>query len=85
MGLSVILIDQNAALISGCVDEAHAMDKGRIVTTLTSDESRDESRLTDVLSLLITSDPEDRRTTEMDRDSAPDRPARDVGNHDGKF
>ena len=58
MGLSVILIDQNAALISKCVDQAHAMDKGQIIATLDAAEVRDESRLTEVLSLLIASDQE---------------------------
>ena len=58
MGLSVILIDQNAALISKCVDQAHAMDKGQIIATLDAVEARDESRLTEVLSLLIASDQE---------------------------
>ena len=52
MGLSVILIDQNAALISACVDQAYAMNKGEIISTLSAEEVQDESRLTEVLSLL---------------------------------
>ncbi len=52
MGLSVILIDQNAALISECVDQAYAMNKGEIISTLTTEEVKDEDRLTEVLSLL---------------------------------
>lgn len=52
MGLSVILIDQNAALISACVDQAYAMNKGEIISTMTAEEVQDESRLTEVLSLL---------------------------------
>ena len=59
MGLSVILIDQNAALISKCVHQAHAMDKGQIIATLDAAETKDESRLTEVLSLLIASDQEE--------------------------
>ena len=51
-GISVILIDQNAALIAKCVDQAYAMEKGKIVAMLSAEDVQDENRLAEVLSLL---------------------------------
>ena len=49
--LSVILIDQNASLISKTVDRAYAVEKGSVLAMLDSDAVRDEEKLSDVLSI----------------------------------
>ena len=51
LSLSVILIDQNASLISKTVDRAHAVEKGSVLAMLDSDAVRDEEKLSDVLSI----------------------------------
>ena len=51
LGLSIILIDQNASLISNTVDRAYAVEKGSVVATLDSDAVRDEEKLSQVLSI----------------------------------
>ncbi len=51
LSLSVILIDQNASLISKTVDRAYAVEKGSVLATLDSDAVRDEEKLSDVLSI----------------------------------
>lgn len=51
LSLSVILIDQNASLISKTVDRAYAVEKGSVLAMLDSDAVRDEEKLSDVLSI----------------------------------
>ena len=51
LSLSVILIDQNASLISKTVDRAYAVEKGSVLAMLDSDDVRDEEKLSDVLSI----------------------------------
>ena len=49
--LSIILIDQNASLISNTVDRAYAVEKGSVVAMLDSDAVRNEEKLSQVLSI----------------------------------
>jgi len=51
LNLSIILIDQNASLISNTVDRAYAVEKGSVVAMLDSDAVRDEEKLSKVLSI----------------------------------
>ena len=51
LSLSVILIDQNASLISKTVDRAYAVEKGSVLAMLDSNAVRDEEKLSDVLSI----------------------------------
>ena len=51
LSLSIILIDQNASLISNTVDRAYAVEKGSVVAMLDSDAVRDEEKLSQVLSI----------------------------------
>ncbi|NIP55319.1 MAG: ABC transporter ATP-binding protein [Phycisphaerae bacterium] len=51
MGLSVILIDQNADLIANCVDNAYAIDNGEVVSFLSKEEIQNEAKLSEVLSI----------------------------------
>ena len=49
--LSIILIDQNASLISNTVDRAYAVEKGSVVAMLDFDAVRNEEKLSQVLSI----------------------------------
>ena len=51
LSLSIILIDQNASLISNTVDRAYAVEKGSVVAMLDSDAVRDKKSLAKFLSI----------------------------------